>query len=372
MDVVKYGIIGTGGAWSFHSIGLKGVPEAKITAVFDIEEKAANRVAKRVNATAYATLPAFLASDIDAVLVMVPHYLHEQYVIAAAEAHKHILCEKPMATTLEGCDQMIAATRKAGIKFMIAENHRFLPAHQYIHDVVERGWLGKVFLVRAYEGVNEITGLMRQGFWKGHPIKAGGGCLMDMGAHKFAAIEWILRDRATKVQSWLTKQCITIDEKAEDNALSLVQFEHGALGEIAVSFSVVTPPTNSMEVHGTLGSIVENHMWQDPVQIHSTHEEMGANKGQWFTPKIEHGPFPLYYNIAARLEDAHFTQCILHDTEPEFTPEAARSAIAGCLMGYLSARRGETVTYDKLMTVMQTTGTKSILEGLEQFVQKNA
>ena len=117
----------------------------------------------------------FFKSDIDAVLIMVPHFLHEQYVIAAAEAGKHVLCEKPMATTLEGCDQMIKATEKAGVKFMIAENHRFLPAHDYIVNAVQSGLIGNPFLVRSYEGVNEIPGLMREGYWKGHPILAGLG-----------------------------------------------------------------------------------------------------------------------------------------------------------------------------------------------------
>src|SRR4030043_385775 len=88
-----------------------------------------------------------------------------------AAAGKHGLCEKPMATTLEGCDMMIKATRDAGVKFMIAENHLFLPAHQYIHDAIRDGLIGDVLLVRAFEGVNEIAGLSQPAFWKGDAIK---------------------------------------------------------------------------------------------------------------------------------------------------------------------------------------------------------
>ena len=129
MKSVKFGIIGSGIVWRFHKSGWKNNPKIRFTSIYDINEKLARRTAK-LNKMDYFTNPDdFLKSDIDAVLIMVPHFLHEQYVIAAAEAGKHVLCEKPMATTLEGCDQMIKATKKAGVKFMVAENHRFLPAH---------------------------------------------------------------------------------------------------------------------------------------------------------------------------------------------------------------------------------------------------
>ena len=127
MDYVKYGVIGCGSAWSFHQAGCNNNPNIKFTAVYDINEKLAKRIAKRFKMQYYSSLDSFLKSDIDAVLIMVPHFLHEKMVLAAVEAGKHVLCEKPMAPTLEECDAIIKATRKAGVKFMIAENHRFLP-----------------------------------------------------------------------------------------------------------------------------------------------------------------------------------------------------------------------------------------------------
>ncbi len=372
MDFVKYGIIGCGSAWSFHSVGSKNNPKMKFVSAFDVDEKRVNRAAKRLKMTPFTNLKDFLNSDIDAVLIMVPHFLHEEMVIAAAKAGKHVLCEKPMATTLEGCDQMITATKNAGVKFMIAENHRFLPAHQYIYNAVQNGLIGDVFLVRAYEGVNEISGLMKGGFWKGHPIKAGGGTLMDMGAHKFATMNWILNDEPESANAWLTKQCTNLDEKAEDNALMHLKYRKGAIAEVVVSFSVISPPTNTLEIYGTEGSIIENHEWDNPVKIFSSHESMGANRGAWYVPiDIEHGPFPKYYEISARIEDDYFTNCILEDKEPEFTPEHAKDAIASVLLGYLSAKLGRTANYNELMEIYRNKGTKTILLDLEKFVQCN-
>src|SRR4030042_501071 len=219
MEAVRFGVIGVGSAWSFHSSGCSESPVVRFVAVYDINAAQASGLAGRYRANemrACTDLRELLQSEIDAVLVLAPHAYHEEIVVQCAAAGKHVLCEKPMATTLEGCDMMIKATRDAGAKFMIAEDNRFLPAHQDINDAIQDGLVGDVFLIRAFEGVNEIPGLSRPGFWKGDPIKAGGGCFMDMGAHKFAALEWILEDEVESVTAMLSKQAPNLAEKAED------------------------------------------------------------------------------------------------------------------------------------------------------------
>jgi predicted dehydrogenase len=370
MEFVRFGVIGVGSAWSFHGAGCAGSTVLKFVSVFDIDAARASQAAERHRANemkAYGDLQEFLRSEIDAVLIMVPHAYHEDIVVQCAAAGKHVLCEKPMATTLEGCDLMIKATRDAGVKLMIAENHRFLPAHQYVHDTVRDGLIGDVLLVRAFEGVNEIRGLSQPG-WKGDPIKAGGGCFMDMGAHKFAALEWMLEDEVESVTALLAKQATPLAEKAEDNALAIVRFASGAVGEIVVSFTQMAPPFNSLEVYGSTGTIVENHMWQNPVRIYSQDEAMAERRYQWVEPEIEHAPFPGYYAICARYLDEHFARCIIEDREPEFTPEQAKSAIAGVLMGYLSAETGRSATRDDLMEVAAKRGTRSLLENLTDHI----
>jgi len=371
MEYVNYGIVGTGGAWMFHSAGAKENPKIRFVSAYDIDERKLKRVSRIYNMDYYTNYDKFLESDIDAVLIMVPHYLHEEFVVKAAKAGKHILCEKPMANTLEECDTMIEATEKEGVKFMIAENHRFLPAHDYIAEAIQMGLLGDVFLIRAYEGVNEIPGLMTPNLWKGHPIKAGGGSLMDMGVHKFATIQWILNDEIESAYSWLTKQCTNLDEKAEDNAMIFLKYKKGTIVDVVVSFTVISPPTNSLEIHGTKGTILENHMWENPVKINSTHKKMGDNRGKWFEPDIEHGAFPKYYEISARIEDSYFTDCILDDKTPEFTPKQAREAVATVLLSYLSAKKDKRVSYRELMDIYNTQGTQSILNGILESIENN-
>ncbi len=371
MQEVKFGLIGAGIVYRYHKIGINKNPKVKFTSIYDINLNAARRTAKTNGMEAFSTLDGFFKSDIDAVLIMTPHYLHVEQVIAAAEASKHVLCEKPMSTTLEGCDAMIKATKKAGVKFMIAENHRFLPAHEYIMKSVQSGLIGKPFLIRSYEGVNEIEGLMRKGFWKGHPILAGGGSLIDMGAHKFATLNWILNDKVEDAYCYLSKQCTNLEEKAEDNAITICKYSSGTLVEITVSFTVQSPLTNSLEIYGTNGSIIENHDNVNPVKIFSKNDEMGKFKAKWYEPQIEHGPYPKYYEISMRNEDLYFADCIINDKKPEFTPEQAKEAIFDVLLSYLSAKKGKLTNREELNEIYNTIGTHSILEGLEKSVQDN-
>ncbi|MFX1453581.1 MAG: Gfo/Idh/MocA family protein, partial [Promethearchaeota archaeon] len=106
-DFVKFGIIGAGSAvWRYHKLGTKNNNQIKFVSGYDVDEKKLTKTAKYSKLEPYSNLDAFLKSDIEAVMVLVPHYLHKDLVIAAAEAGKHVICEKPMATTLEECDEM--------------------------------------------------------------------------------------------------------------------------------------------------------------------------------------------------------------------------------------------------------------------------
>src|SRR5271157_1820336 len=109
MDVAKSGVIGAGDAGNFHTLAFKGKTGADVkvqyVAVCDIDEKAATKFAKRLKIEPYTDIDAFLQQDLDAVLVAVPHFLHAEIVKRVAEAGKNVICEKPMATTLEECDE---------------------------------------------------------------------------------------------------------------------------------------------------------------------------------------------------------------------------------------------------------------------------
>jgi predicted dehydrogenase len=372
MDRVRFGVIGCGNAASFHVLPFKKLEGSKVqyVAAYDVDEKAAATFSKRHGLTPYTDMNEFLKSDIDAVLIAAPHYLHAHLAKAVAEAGKHVLCEKPMATTLEECDEMILAAKGAGVKFMVAENHRFLPAHQLIKSALDRGLIGDVFLGRAYEGAFcPHEQFMNLESWHFTYKKGGGGVVADQGVHKFATLNWMLGE-VDSAQCWLGKALNSPPAKGEDTAIVLLRFKQGAMVTVDLSSITVHPLTNRLELHGTQGSILEDHAWERPVQIFSSHEA-AEQKGTFYSPEVEHGPYPKYYLISARCEDTYFAECIINHTDPEFTPDQSRAAVAVVLLAYLSAKEGRVVSMEELEEIERTDGTKSILEGLGRVTQHN-
>ncbi|MFX0178209.1 MAG: Gfo/Idh/MocA family protein [Candidatus Hodarchaeota archaeon] len=369
-NFVKFGIIGVGSVWRYHKLGSKNNPKIKFISAYDIDEENLSKAAKYSKFETYSNLEDFLKSDIEAVLVLVPHYLHKDIVIRVAEAGKHILCEKPMAPSLEECDEMIKATKKAGIKFMIAENHRFLPAHQKIKEMLDKGFIGDVMLGRTYEGAYCTPDeFLDPNWWHFCYDKGGGGVVADQGVHKFTMLNWFLGD-VDSAQCWLGKTLNSPPNKGEDTAIVLLRYKCGAMITVDVSSTTVHPLTNRTELHGTKGTILEDHSWEKPIRVFSSHPDAEI-KGEFYSPEIEHGIYPHYYKISMGKEDAYFADCILEDKEPEFTPEEARNGVAVVLLSYLSAKKGRIATMDELIDVYRKEGTKIILEGLDDVIQKN-
>lgn len=370
MSIVRYGIMGCGRAASFHLSASRNNPKLKFVAAYDPDEKKLKRLSKRNKLAAFQDLDAFLSCDMDAVLIIVPHDLHPTLTLAAAAAGKHVLCEKPMANSLEDCDRMIAATKNAGVKFMIAENHRFLPAYQYIKDAMSRGTIGDVFLGRSYEGAYDNPNrILDPDVWMFSWDKAGGGALHDQGAHKFAVWNWLLGE-VDSALCMCGKALASPPVKGEDTALVILRYKSGAMVEVTVSTATVHVPTNRLELHGTKGSILEDHDWENPVKVYSTIDD-AEPQGAFVSPDLEHGAFPMYYTISFRNEVAHFTDCILNDTVPEFSPEEAREAIAVSHLAYLAAKKGSLATMVELKEFIATKGTKSLFEGIEKVPMKN-
>jgi predicted dehydrogenase len=374
MDLIKFGIIGCGQAATFHFLGIKKDPNPvmEYTAAYDVNEKQLRRFSKRYKVKPFNNLEDFLHSDIDAVLICVPHYLHETMTKVVAEAGKHVICEKPMAPTLEECDKMISITKKAGVKFMIAENHRFLPVHKYMKQLLEQDYIGDVFLGRTYEGAycssEEFLDAKR---WNFTFDKGGGGVVADQGVHKFTMLNWFL-GKVDSAQCWCGKTINSPPNKADDTAIVLLRYKSGAMVSVAISSTTVHPLNNSTELQGTKGTIYEDHSWQIPLKVLSSHPN-AEKKGEFYSPSasIEHGSYPQYYTISAREEDHHFAECILSNKNPEFSPEEAKEGVEVVLLSYLSAIRKTTTSMDDLKKVGKNEGTRSILENLKPFIQNN-
>ncbi len=343
MTLIKAGIIGAGVAGGWHALSLKKIPEkVQLAFICDIDEKKGKRL-KRTNKEAniltdYKELLA--RDDIDTVHICLPHFLHAEVTVEAAKYGKHILCEKPIANTLEECDKMIEATKKAGVKLMIAENQRFLPALIKIKEIIGKGTIGDIKLVRTYEGGSEVASMSDPNSWKCKWIEGGGGAWMDSGVHRIAVLNYLIGD-IKSISGHAEKLLSQCEGKADDNCVMNVQFESGALGEIAISFTVASDWNCSLELYGTKGTILENHNWEKPIKLYSTLP--GPNRCEWVEPEVFHEPYPGYYRISFLEEIKHFYDCVINNKEPEMSGEDGKKALEIVLLGYESAKSGKRI-----------------------------
>jgi len=342
MRQLRVGVIGMGFAGRLHCEGYQSVGKrAKLVAVCDRDMGKAKSQAEEFGAEPYTDYRELLKrQDIDAVDICVPHHLHAATAVEAAKAGKHILLEKPIAITIEDADRIIYAAKRAKVTLMVAENHLFKPAHRKIKEIMDSGEIGRVFLVRAYEGtVSELTLRPDPKDWRN--LQENQGVLLDMGVHKFAFLRWLLGeiDSVFAVREKLVVK--NLAPNYDDTALVILRFSNDAVAEVVVTSGLIGGDTNSLEVYATGGTILENHRWDKPVMYMSkkTSHDMGTwIWPEWVQPEVEHAPFPGYYNLSFRNEVKHFVDCVLENKRPEMTGEDGREALRVAIAAIRSSK----------------------------------
>jgi predicted dehydrogenase len=190
---LRAAVIGVGVGWN-HVVGYQDVPLSECVAICDVNAQTLKERGDKYNIASdrrYTDYHALLAQpDIDAVSVCVPNFLHEQIVLAALHAGKHVLCEKPLATTVVAAHRMIAAAKAADRHLMVCYNHRYRPDIYWLKQQARDGVFGHIYAAKA--------GWMREGWipthgaWFTQKDKAGGGVLIDLGVHALDLALWLM------------------------------------------------------------------------------------------------------------------------------------------------------------------------------------
>jgi predicted dehydrogenase len=207
--------------------------------------------------------------DIDAVYVATPVDLHAEQSIAAAEAGKHVLCEKPMALSVAECDRMIAACRANGVKLGIAYYRRFYPVIERVRALMRQGEIGQVVVVQmnAFSRFNPQPGEARS--WLLDKDRAGGGPMMDFGCHR---IEIFVNLFGTvEVDAAFTDQ-IFYRRPVEDSSGVFFRLHGGARGVLLVSHA--TPvPADTVDIWGSEGSLHIGNLNGGDLKVKTSHGE---------------------------------------------------------------------------------------------------
>src|SRR4051812_23167707 len=170
--------------------------------------------------------------DIEMVTITAPNDLHARMTLDIARAGKHVVCEKPLAMTLEEADSMIAACREHGVLLLYAEELFFTPKYVKAKEMADQGAFGRVHLIKQTE---KHSGPHSPWFWD--VDRSGGGALMDLGCHGIAFCYWFLNRPAIRsVYCQMGTHVHGARTRAEDEAICIVEFENGAIGMIENSW----------------------------------------------------------------------------------------------------------------------------------------
>jgi predicted dehydrogenase len=183
---LKLALVGCGAISRVHLPAIReGAPEIEVTAAVDPDPERAAAIARETGARAFTSFADALAhGDFAAVDLMLPHHLHEEVAVAAFAAGKHVLLEKPMATSLDACERILAAARRAGTVFMVAENAQYWPEVLTAKRLLDAGAIGGVLTARASFAIPPIPAYYGgAGAWRLDDRAAGGGIALDTGSH---------------------------------------------------------------------------------------------------------------------------------------------------------------------------------------------
>ncbi len=341
-DKVKVGIIGSQFQADIHAASFKIMPEeAEVVAVASPSEGHAVELAERYGIPrVFRDYREMLKEpDIEMVTIAAPNYLHAQMTADAANAGKHIVCEKPLCRTLEEADEMIDVCKRQGVLLMYAEELFFTPKYVKAKEMADNGAFGKVYMVKQSE---KHFGPHADWFWDVE--KSGGGVFVDMGCHGIAFCYWFLnRPAITSVYCQMGTYVHGDKTKGDDNSLCILEFEGGAMGVVEDSWARRGGMDDTIEVYGEGGqTYADLHMGN----ALTTYSEYGYGYAVEKAPTTTGWTYPVFeelWNYGFPQEMAHFARCVRGKEECIATGEDGRLVQQVLFAGYESARTGSKV-----------------------------
>jgi predicted dehydrogenase len=321
MKSLNIGVIGLGAIGQKHCTALAAIERAKICAVADVNEEVLTSTAVQYKATPYTDVKQMLAHpDLDAVVVATPDGLHRDACVWAAQVGKHILVEKPIATTVEDAEAIIQSADLAGVKLMVGFSLRFSLHYKQVKKVVSDGTLGDLVSVFARRE-NIISQPER--------LKGRCGVLMFLGTHDFDAMRWIVGSEPVSIYSQ-SSTSVHSSYPIENETFSIIRFGNGVVGCAHIGWYLPDKhPAGrdfKLDLLGSKGSINLDQMRQG-IEIYT---QNGAK-----FPSVSSGLVD---------EDRAFVDCVLDNTDIPATGEDGLIALRMVLAAMESIETGQPVS----------------------------
>ena len=310
---LRWGLIGCGDiARRNVAPALRDLPNCELVAVSRAQHEKAESFAEEFGARRwYGRWQDLIADEeIDAVYVATPVHVHAVQTIAAAEAGKHVLCEKPMAMDAAECDRMIAACQAHQVKLGIAYYRHFYPAIARMKEILAAGEIGQAVIaqINAFELFNPQTDHPR--YWLMQKKQSGGGPMFDFGCHRIEILMNLfgpISDTRGKLLN------ILFDREVEDSGVAFFQFANGPCGVLTITHAA-SERQDTLDIFGSRGSIHVAVLNEGELRIKTPDSE----RLETHTPAS---------NVHHPLID-DFAQAVLEGRDPQVTGEMGRE-VAG-------------------------------------------
>jgi UDP-N-acetyl-2-amino-2-deoxyglucuronate dehydrogenase len=345
--MLGFAIVGCGMIARFHARALTEVPGAKLRAVVSRSEANAAKLVKELGIACDAVTDVHAVlkrKDIDVVIITTPSGAHMAPAVAAANAGKHVVVEKPLEITLDGCDRIIDACTKNRVQLCTIFPSRFGDANQELKKAVTAGRFGRLTLGETTCKWWRPQSYYGEGGWKGTQALDGGGALMNQAIHNVDLLLWMMGP-VTHIQGF-TAMLAHERIEVEDTAVACLRFKNGALGVIQATTSVWPGLPKTIGVHGDKGSVVIEQddllRWEfnpekeeDKAIRQRFSQKTGASGGSSNPAAISH------VGHARQLTD--FVQAIASGKAPLVDGREGRRAVEVILGIYHSNRSGKMV-----------------------------
>lgn len=342
---IGFGIVGTGMIASFHAKAIEAISDAKLVACFDMVAERAEAFGAENACQAYSNLDEMLANpDVQVVTICTPSGAHLDPAVAAANAGKHVLVEKPLEITLERCDAIINACQAAGTKLGAILPSRFSPANMALKAAIDAGRFGKLTLGDTFVKWWRTQEYYDSGGWRGTWKLDGGGAFMNQAIHNVDLLYWFMGDVEQVVGMTATIAHERIE--VEDVGAATVKFKNGAIGNLEATTCAYPGLLKKTEIHGTTGSaIIEQDSilhWDfaeklpEDEQLLAEHGAGSASTGGASDPKAIS-----FVGHQKQFED--FVAAILEDRAPMIDGYEGRKSVELILAIYQSSWEGKRI-----------------------------
>ncbi|MGD9495187.1 MAG: Gfo/Idh/MocA family protein [Armatimonadota bacterium] len=308
--MLKVAICGAGGLGSTHARNFQQIADTQVTLVYDVAETAAQALAAEVGARPAVREAELWGDAVDAVVITTPTPFHADYTVKAAQAGKHVFCEKPMCRELAQGEEMLQAVAEAGVTFMVGHVLRFFPEYVRARQLIHDGAIGAVGIARTSR-INTLPGGPDSWFAN---YALSGGVTLDMTIHDFDWLLWTFGP-ARRVYS------VGIPDRLPlmDYALTTIRFENDVIAHCEGSWADLGLFRTSFDIAGSDGLLQHDSTHMPTLTVQRRGGEEGPAAVQVPESPAAKSPY--------LLEDEHFVRCVLSGEAPAISGEEALAAV---------------------------------------------